>query len=453
MPSGFHRFSRTASSNATADSSVNFAEGQAPSTLNDSNRAVMARLAEYRDDVSGATATTGSADAYVFASYQTLTALVDGYKITFTCHASNTTTSTINVDSMGAKPLRALTGVELSADTLKTGSIYSATYDSSAQEWLLHGYWGNFIGASSTVALTQVSITGGTALTAPDAADLVPLYDDSATANRKVTLTNFFKSIATLAAETSPATDDEILLYDLSATTADKITLSNLFKVINAFTAITSLDNAADYAVVYDATDSLPKKVLISSLATATGGRVLINSQNASASTEIDFNASNAAAAFDGTYARIIVEISGLRVSVDDTEILMRVGTGAGPTYQTSGYAWVVIGVRSVTASIASNSTSDAEICISSAASTVAVGSGTGERYNATIEFDEPDATVFPKFIFRAIYDSALAGPEQVIIYSGLGVYSSATAITALRFLPDGGAFTSGHFAIYGDKK
>lgn len=149
MPSGLHRWSRTASSNSTADSSINWAEGQAPSTVNDSSRAEMARIAEYRDDTSGVTSTGGSANTYTFASYQTLTALVDGYKITFTCNATNTGASTINVDSMGAKPLRALTGVALAASAMTTGSIYSATYDSGADEWLLHNYHNNFTSLAS----------------------------------------------------------------------------------------------------------------------------------------------------------------------------------------------------------------------------------------------------------------------------------------------------------------
>jgi len=45
----FWKWSRTASSNATADNTVNWAEGMAPSAVNDSARAMMARLAEWRD--------------------------------------------------------------------------------------------------------------------------------------------------------------------------------------------------------------------------------------------------------------------------------------------------------------------------------------------------------------------------------------------------------------------
>jgi hypothetical protein len=60
---GVYTWSKTATANASADSTVNYAEGQAPSSLNDS-RATMASVAKYRDDISGAIVTTGTSAAY-----------------------------------------------------------------------------------------------------------------------------------------------------------------------------------------------------------------------------------------------------------------------------------------------------------------------------------------------------------------------------------------------------
>jgi len=66
----FWKWSRTAANNATADGSINWAEGQAPSTVNDSVRAMMAAASKYRDDVAGAIATAGSGTAYTLSSFQ-----------------------------------------------------------------------------------------------------------------------------------------------------------------------------------------------------------------------------------------------------------------------------------------------------------------------------------------------------------------------------------------------
>lgn len=151
MAQGFDKWSTTAASNSTADATINWAEGQSPSSVNDSARAMMARAAEYRDYTSGKTATGGSADAYTFASGDSgNVSLSDGFKIAFNCHATNTGASTINVDSLGAKPLRFFTGVALPAGALVLGSIYTATYDSGGDEWLLHGS-ANLLNASGQI--------------------------------------------------------------------------------------------------------------------------------------------------------------------------------------------------------------------------------------------------------------------------------------------------------------
>src|SRR5271156_2080280 len=100
-----YKWSQTASSDATADSTINWAEGQAPSSVNDSARAMMAATAKYRDDIAGAIVTAGSSTAYTVSSYQVFDTLahLNGQMIAFTPHTTNGATVTLNVDSLGAK--------------------------------------------------------------------------------------------------------------------------------------------------------------------------------------------------------------------------------------------------------------------------------------------------------------------------------------------------------------
>src|ERR1035438_7696823 len=125
-----YKWSQTASSDATADSTINWAEGQAPSSVNDSARAMMAATAKYRDDIAGATVTGGTSTAYTVSSYQIFDTLahLNGQVIAFAPHIANGVTVTLNVDSLGARPLRSSPGIELQAGTIIQGTPYVATY-------------------------------------------------------------------------------------------------------------------------------------------------------------------------------------------------------------------------------------------------------------------------------------------------------------------------------------
>jgi hypothetical protein len=121
----FFKWSKTANNNANADGTINWAEGQAPSTVNDSARAMMAAAAKYRDDIAGVT-TGGTATAYTVASNQVFDSLVsmDGKLIALVPHVtSGAGPVTLNVDGLGAKALRAAPGVELAAGTLSPARL------------------------------------------------------------------------------------------------------------------------------------------------------------------------------------------------------------------------------------------------------------------------------------------------------------------------------------------
>lgn len=138
-------WSRTSASNATADPTINFAEGQAPSSVNDSARALMAASAMYRDDICGAIVTAGTSTNYTVSSYSVYDSLahMNGALLAFTPHVTNGATVTINVDGLGAKPLRPSPNVELQSNVLIVGTPYMVTYNNSDAVWYLHGNVGS----------------------------------------------------------------------------------------------------------------------------------------------------------------------------------------------------------------------------------------------------------------------------------------------------------------------
>lgn len=141
----WYNWSQTANSNATADPTIGMAEGMAPSALNDGVRALMAATAKYRDDIAGAIVTGGISTAYTVASYSVYDTLahLNGQMIAFTPHTTNGATVTLNVDGLGAKPLRTSPGVELQAGTIIQGTPYTCLYNNSDGAFYLSNFAGN----------------------------------------------------------------------------------------------------------------------------------------------------------------------------------------------------------------------------------------------------------------------------------------------------------------------
>ncbi len=132
-----YTWSETAVDNDDADPTINAREGMAPSQVNNSMRGMMAAVAKYRNDTAGMLDTGGSGSAYTITSRQNYPSLIDGMKVAFRAHATNSAGPTLNVDGRGDKPLRMFTGASLPAGKVVLGSAYIAVYRSNTDEWLL----------------------------------------------------------------------------------------------------------------------------------------------------------------------------------------------------------------------------------------------------------------------------------------------------------------------------
>lgn len=145
MAGFFGKWSKTAATNATADSTVNWAEGQAPSSVNDSARAMMASAASYRDDTSGSLVVGGTSTAYTLTTNQAFasTTDLDGQEISFVITPTNGASATLNVNAIGAYPLSFSAGNPMPAGSLVDGSVYTATFSLSLSCWKVRSYFGN----------------------------------------------------------------------------------------------------------------------------------------------------------------------------------------------------------------------------------------------------------------------------------------------------------------------
>src|SRR5262245_12144469 len=125
MATGVAAWSKTAANNATQDSNVNWAEGQAPSSINDSARAMMASVAKWRDDLAGIT-TTGSSTAYAVTTNQGFAsaAAMAGMIICIIPHTTSGAAPTLAVDGLTARQIRSATGVNVPTGALIAGTPY-----------------------------------------------------------------------------------------------------------------------------------------------------------------------------------------------------------------------------------------------------------------------------------------------------------------------------------------
>lgn len=125
-------FSTTPASNATVGS-ITWAEGQAPSSVNDSARQLMADIAEWYANVSGGLQSGvvgGTADAITLTTTPTHIALAVNQQFLIKATGANTvTTPTLNVSALGAKTIKLPGGGAVVASQWATNAMLLLVYD------------------------------------------------------------------------------------------------------------------------------------------------------------------------------------------------------------------------------------------------------------------------------------------------------------------------------------
>ena len=205
----------------------------------------------------------------------------------------------------------------------------------------------------------------------------------------------------------------------------------------------TEIASAGDATTGTDNTKVMTAARVKSSIDTFSGW-TFISAQDASSSATIDFTG------LGSTYDAYEVRFSGVKPATDDVQLWVRIGTGAGPTYQSgaSDYAYQFSYVNTgSSADVGSNSAAQMLLCTSGAGS--GMGNASGEHGSGFLQFDDPEnATDFLLFRHQMSYLNTSTALTAVI--GGGGKYNSATAVTAIRFMMSSGNIASGHFVLYG---
>lgn len=172
-------WSQTAASNASSDSDITWAEGQAPSTVNNSARQMMARIAELLADMGGAEDATGTANGILVTANSNFTTYANGRVVAFNATSTNTAAVTLNVNGIGAKAIRkmgssgdaALAAGDIQADGIYV-TRYNTTLNGGAGGWQLLNVPTVQLSAANTWTGAQ-TFTGGliSPYTVPSATD------------------------------------------------------------------------------------------------------------------------------------------------------------------------------------------------------------------------------------------------------------------------------------------
>jgi hypothetical protein len=129
---GIFEWSATAASNASADSEINWAEGQPANTVNNSARAMMRRVRQFLDDQFGAVATGGTGNAYTVTTNTAIATLRDGYGFVVRADRTCTGACTMNPDAKGALPWRDEKGNEFQSGDIVADGYYQLYYHATS---------------------------------------------------------------------------------------------------------------------------------------------------------------------------------------------------------------------------------------------------------------------------------------------------------------------------------
>ena len=159
-------WSVTASSNGTSDPLINWAEGQARASVNNSARSQMAAHAKNRNLINGSIVTTGTANAQQFLSGLTYTTIPTNLvvRLKIGTGLTNDAPVTLNMDGLGATSIKTADGLDCRGGELVGDGYVDLLYNGT--NWMfLYGrefFWTALTGGGGIIIAKQVFTASGT---------------------------------------------------------------------------------------------------------------------------------------------------------------------------------------------------------------------------------------------------------------------------------------------------
>jgi hypothetical protein len=409
MASGIGAWSTTASNNDDADTDINWAEGQAPSTVNDSARAMMAAVAVFLRDNGFIELKEHS---HTYAS------------------ATSTTVAGTNVTAYYTA------GRRVRAVGSSTGTIYGTVVSSSFSTNTTIVYKWDASGALSNEALA-ISVN----LLSPKAMGGLlsgALNTAKAVAVASATSCDIFASNGNVVHITGTTQIDDfgtapqagvfrIVIFD------DALTLTHNASAIVLPGAASITTAANDIAIVF--ADTTTKHLVFYQKASGQpvipSGRVLLSETSVSGASSLSITGIGA------TYDRYEIEFD-CNTTVDGANIHMLLSDDGGSSYFSTSYQWAWSYIDTPAGSVgAVGTTLDSKIIL-----TPGVGNGAGENAAYSIKLARPAQTARLKAMY---WDGAqIVAAGSLYRVNGGGFHNGGgSAISAVRMLPSSGSFNA----------
>lgn len=210
---------------ADAGNTARWPEGMAPSAVNNAGRADEGLLARWHKDTNASKASTGSANAYVFAADQTLSAYYDGLEIGFDANFENTGAATLNVDAVAAATIKKNNDQDLIAGDIEAGQKVIVIHDGT--NWQMQtptARGGSPITTRGDIARGDTN--GDAERLALGTAKFVPTSDGTDVAYAEVPLARGAIDGLTLSNNATDATNDIDIAVGVTRETADTVNLA-----------------------------------------------------------------------------------------------------------------------------------------------------------------------------------------------------------------------------------